>query len=123
MELDAAGVRKEHEVPLAAYIAGAEMIRQQLCNATDLYPTLSPPAEGESVEPLPLEYPDSVDPNGAEPLPLPVSLKNPAADVEPTVHLALGVKSDGGVVPAYADLPVPQSGVEVVPLVLPTVSE
>ena len=35
-------------VPLAAYIAGAETIRQQLCNATDLYPTLSPPADGES---------------------------------------------------------------------------
>jgi hypothetical protein len=123
MELDAAGVRKEHEVPLAAYIAGAEMIRQQLCNATDLYPTLSPPVDGESIEPLPLQYPESVDPNGAEPLPLPVPLKNPAADVEPTVHLASGVKSDGGVVPAYAHLPAPRAGVEVVPLVLPPVEK
>jgi hypothetical protein len=84
MELDPAGNRVEHNVPLAAYIAGAEAIRAQQCNVTDLYPgiTLGPastPAEGEPIEPLRPEGPNSLDPAGPEMLPAP--LVNPAANV------------------------------------------
>jgi hypothetical protein len=76
MELDPAGIRVEHEVPLAAYIAGAEAIRSQQCNVTDLYPgvTLGPvtsPGGGESVVPLPLDSPEE----------LPAPLVNPSANV------------------------------------------
>ncbi len=119
MELDEAGLRREHDVPLAAYVAGAEAIRQQICNATDLYPTLSSPAEAESIGPGELRLPESVDPDGGEALPIP--LGNPADDVEPSVHLA----SNGGegettrVIPAYAALPISPSNVETLPLALP----
>jgi hypothetical protein len=126
MELDEAGLRREHDVPLAAFIAGAEMIRQKLCNATDLYPTLNESNDGsapvgEPIDPLPLQYPDSVDPHGAEPLPAP--LQNPAGDVEPTIHLASGFETPrtGGVIPAYAELPVARPGIETLPLELPWV--
>jgi hypothetical protein len=115
MELDEAGVRREHDVPLAAYIAGAEAIRAELCSASDLYPTLNPPSSGQSggepIMPLPLEFPDSVAPPDAEPLPIP--LQNPAA-VEPSVHLAAATLSlPGAVAPASAAEP---SYVETLPL-------
>jgi hypothetical protein len=123
MELDEAGLRREHDVPLAAFIAGAEMIRQKLCNATDLYPTLNQPNDdaraGESIVPSPLQYPESVAPGEAEPLPAP--LQNPASDIEPSVHLASSYETPrtGGVIPAYAELPVTRPGVETLPLELP----
>jgi hypothetical protein len=61
--------------------------------------------------PLPLEFPDSVAPPDAEPLPIP--LQNPAA-VEPSVHLAAATLSlPGAVAPASAAEP---SYVETLPL-------
>jgi hypothetical protein len=123
MELDASGLRKEHDVPLAAYIAGAEAIRQKTCNATDLYPTLSPESpDGESIDPLPLRLPDSVTPEDTEALPEP---QNPANNVEPSVHLASG-SADGNasrVIRAYAELPVAASSGEILPLALPPVAQ
>jgi hypothetical protein len=123
MELDEAGLRREHEVPLAAYVAGAEAIRQRLCSATDLYPALSEHGApgGESVVPLPLQFPDSVEPDGAEPLPAP--LQNPAGNVEPSVHLAANVETTpgDGVIPAYAQLPISEAAVVRLPLALPPV--
>jgi hypothetical protein len=90
MELDAAGLRRQSSVPLEAYIAGATRIRECLCNATDLYPGIGQVYEaapssqefnGELIEPLPLEYPGGVSPQG-EPLPTPEppspNLENPA---------------------------------------------
>lgn len=84
MELDPTGNRVEHNVPLAAYIAGAEAIRAQQCNVTDLYPgiRLGPvgsEAEGELIQPLPLDGPNSGGEFGPEALPAP--LVNPAANV------------------------------------------
>ena len=87
MELDDAGVRREHEAPLTAYIAGAEAIRSQLCNASDIIPTLAEPAkkpQPETIQPLPLDFPDSLLPGEDGPpadrgAPLPAPLQNPAA--------------------------------------------
>jgi hypothetical protein len=78
MELDAAGLRRDPGVPLAAYIAGAQQIRDCLCNATDLYPGIGqvyeamPAAEeiqGETVDPL--APPGILPPVDGEPLPNP----------------------------------------------------
>jgi hypothetical protein len=87
MELDDAGVRREHEAPLTAYIAGAEAIRSQLCSASDIIPTLAEPAkkpQPETIQPLPLDFPDSLLPGEDGPpadrgAPLPAPMQNPAA--------------------------------------------
>ncbi|HYO24802.1 MAG TPA: TolC family protein [Lacipirellulaceae bacterium] len=93
MELDAAGVRRDPGVPLASYIAGAQRLRECLCNATDLYPGVgqvyeATPAtqqlQGELIEPL--QQPPGLLPGGSESLPLPppaegAGLSNPAAGV------------------------------------------
>jgi hypothetical protein len=117
MELDEAGLRREHDVPLSAYVAGAEAIRQQICNATDLYPGLSESPSGESIDPGELRLPESVHPE-AEPLPIPP--ENPAGGVEASVHLAASVEPAATtVIRAYAELPIARSIGEVVPLALP----
>jgi hypothetical protein len=105
MELDAGGLRRDTGVPFAAYIEGAQRLRDCLCNATDLYPGIgqvmqtAPAAEqfiGESIEPL--EGAPAKAPADQESLPLPPqtppppatptpptgeTLINPAADVAP----------------------------------------
>jgi len=116
MELDRAGLRRNHDVPLAAFIAGAEAIRKSLCSQGDLYPGVgqvyeaAPAVQSEGGELLP---PASPEPPGerqfddAEPLPPP--LINPAAHVE---ALTAGIARDaaqlarGQVTPASAELPV-----------------
>ena len=111
MELDPMGQRVEHAMPLEAYIAGAEAIRRQHCNMTDLYPGAGAvfemaPAEGEPIQPLPLQYPDSIAPPTAEPLPTP--LENPAARVviDPNLVVRRQGRTANGVAPASAELPV-----------------
>jgi hypothetical protein len=78
MELDAAGLRRDAGVPFAAYIAGAQQIRDCLCNATDLYPGIGqvyevlPAAEeiqGETADPL--APPGMLPPADSESLPNP----------------------------------------------------
>jgi hypothetical protein len=124
MELDEAGLRQEHDVPIAAFIAGAEAIRAELCSATDLYPTLVNPAEaetdGEPILPLP---PDPYGPGEGESLPIP--LKNPAGDVERSVHLAVDRQSSGAasiVLPSAYHAASGRAG-EIIPLALPPVHE
>jgi hypothetical protein len=122
MELDEAGLRREHDVPIAAYIAGAEAIRAELCSATDLYPTLVNPADagidGEPVLPLP---PNSLGPGEGETLPIP--LENPAADVEPSVHLAVDRASRSDPPVALTDAENAADGLvgEFIPLALPPI--
>jgi hypothetical protein len=124
MELDEAGLRREHEAPIEAYIAGAEAIRAQLCSATDLYPTLVNPADagtdGEPVLPLP---PDSLGPGDGETLPIP--LENPAADVEPSVHLAVNrTYAEGApIVRTSAEFATKAPAGEIIPLALPPVQD
>jgi hypothetical protein len=122
MELDAAGVRMEHQAPLTAYIAGAEAIRAQLCSASDIVPTLAAPPRrpaAEPIEPLPLDFPDSLlpgedgPPDG--PLPpgeLPVPLRNPAAaykEPDPAAGERMArdriSASDGRIALALAEMP------------------
>jgi hypothetical protein len=78
MELDAAGLRRDADVPFAAFIAGAQQIRECLCNATDLYPGIGqvyeamPAAEeiqGETIDPL--APPGMLMPSDGESLPGP----------------------------------------------------
>ena len=122
LELDAAGIRREHEAPLTAYIAGAEAIRAQLCSASDIVPTLAvPPSkpQAEPIQPLPLDFPDSLlpgedgPPDG--PLPpgeLPVPLRNPAAgykEIDPAAAKRIShdrlSSSDGRIALALAEMP------------------
>jgi hypothetical protein len=123
MELDAAGVRREHEAPLTAYIAGAEAIRAQLCSASDIIPTLATPAtakpEAETIQPLPLDFPDSLLPGEDgppdSPLPpgeLPAPLRNPAAgfqEIDPAAGERMSrdriSASDGRIAMALAEMP------------------
>jgi hypothetical protein len=122
MELDAAGVRREHEAPLSAYIAGAEAIRAELCSASDIVPTLAKPLAkppGEPIEPLPLDFPDSLLPGEDgppdSPLPpgeLPAPLRNPAAgykDLDPAAAKRIShdriSSSDGRIALALAEMP------------------
>jgi hypothetical protein len=83
MELDAAGLRREHEAPFSAYVAGALAIRQKLCSASDLYPAVgdvyqAAPAQQQSGEelqlPAPLDYPSppGLNADGSESLPAPL---------------------------------------------------
>ncbi|HMP04752.1 MAG TPA: TolC family protein [Lacipirellulaceae bacterium] len=106
MELDSAGMRCIRDVPFAAYLAGAQRIRDCLCNATDLYPGVGQVWEiapsvgqggGELVEPL--LQPDSVTPHIDESLPMPGA--PPPLVPPPTATLQLPM-SDGissGLVP------------------------
>lgn len=123
LELDAAGVRREHEAPLTAYIAGAEAIRAQLCSASDIIPTLAKPVDtkpkAEPVEPLPLDFPDSLLPGEDgppdSPLPpgeLPAPLRNPAAaykEPDPAAGERMShdriSASDGRIAMALAEMP------------------
>ena len=123
MELDAAGVRREHEAPLTAYIAGAEAIRAQLCSSSDIIPTLATPStakpEAETIQPLPLDMPDSLLPGEDgppdSPLPpgeLPAPLRNPAAgfkEVDPAAGERMSrdriSASDGRIAMALAEMP------------------
>jgi len=123
MELDAAGVRREHEAPLTAYIAGAEAIRAQLCSSSDIIPTLATPStakpEAETIQPLPLDMPDSLLPGEDgppdSPLPpgeLPAPLRNPAAgfkEVDPAAGERMSrdriSASDGRIALALAEMP------------------
>ena len=122
MELDSAGVRREHEAPLTAYIAGAEAIRAQLCSSSDLVPTLAKPLAGpqrEEIQPLPLDMPDSLLPGEDgpidSPLPpgeLPVPLRNPAAgykEIDPAAAKRIShdrlSSSDGRIALALAEMP------------------
>ena len=133
MELDEAGIRREHGVPFAAYIAGAEEIRRKQCNLTDLYPAAGEviqlaPVQGESIQPLPLQMPESVDPNQET---LPIPLTNPAAAAARSNEVSLAHRrSASGVVLAAAEAPLPilpppsavraaATGVETLPLALP----
>jgi hypothetical protein len=133
MELDEAGLRKEHDVPLSAYIAGAQAIRAKLCNATDLYPNLydskkgaGEGSDGEPVRPM-LEYPESIGPGKTEALPIP--LETPAARVEPDITFVggPGVSTDGAVISAALNQPVSvqpiASSAEQLPLALPPVRD
>jgi hypothetical protein len=133
MELDEAGLRKEHDVPLSAYIAGAQAIRAKLCNATDLYPNLydsnkgaAKGGEGEQIRPM-LEYPESIGPGKTEALPIP--LETPAARVEPDITFVggPGVSTDGAVISAALNQPVSvqpiASSAEQLPLALPPVRD
>lgn len=122
MELDSAGVRREHQAPLTAYIAGAEAIRAQLCSSSDLVPTLAKPLAGphkEEIQPLPLDMPDSLLPGEDgpidSPLPpgeLPVPLRNPAAgykEIDPAAAKRIShdrlSSSDGRIALALAEMP------------------
>ncbi|QDT75159.1 TolC family protein [Lacipirellula limnantheis] len=123
LELDAAGVRREHEAPLTAYIAGAEAIRAQLCSASDIIPTLAKPVDtkpkAEPIEPLPLVFPDSLLPGEDgppdSPLPpgeLPAPLRNPAAaykEPDPAAGERMShdriSASDGRIAMALAEMP------------------
>jgi hypothetical protein len=123
MELDAAGVRREHEAPLTAYIAGAEAIRAQLCSSSDIIPTLATPStarpEAETIQPLPLDMPDSLLPGEDgppdSPLPpgeLPAPLRNPAAgfkEIDPAAGERMShdriSASDGRIAMALAEMP------------------
>ncbi len=79
MELDRTGLRCDHDVQFESFIAGAQKIRDCLCNASDLYPGVgqvyeAAPAvsrmQGETIEPL-LQQPESLIPEGGETLPSP----------------------------------------------------
>lgn len=119
MELDDAGVRREHEAPLTAYIAGAEAIRAQLCSASDIVPTLAEPPRKpapETIQPLPLDFPDSLLPGEDGPAdraaPLPAPLRNPAAtfrELDPEAAARLShdtiAASDGRIAMALAEMP------------------
>lgn len=100
MELDAAGLRRDPGVPFAAYIEGAQRLRDCLCNATDLYPGVgqvyqAAPAvqqfNGESIDPLERETPAEASADQESlPMPPPIptpptneTLINPAADTAP----------------------------------------
>ncbi len=127
MELDRSGVRRDHDVPLAAYIAGAEAIRQSMCSEGDLYPGVgqvyqAAPAVQQSgeelLQPPSIEAPQSPDFQQTEPLPPP--LENPAAQVHPLTDESFGEalrSTDGGIVLTSAELP---GGI---PLPLPPVVE
>ncbi|BBO35106.1 TolC family protein [Lacipirellula parvula] len=122
MELDSAGIRREHEAPLTAYIAGAVAIRAQLCSSSDIVPTLAKPLakpQPEQIQPLPLDMPDSLLPGEDgppdSPLPpgeLPVPLRNPAAgykelnpaDAQRISHDRISA-SDGRIALALAEMP------------------
>jgi len=123
MELDPAGLRREHEAPLTAYIAGAEAIRAQLCSASDIVPSLATPSTAkpaaETIQPLPLDMPDSLLPGEDgppdSPLPpgeLPAPLRNPAAgfkEIDPAAGERMSrdriSASDGRIAMALAEMP------------------
>lgn len=123
MELDRAGLRRNHDVPLAAYIAGAEAIRQKLCSEGDLYPGVgevyqAAPAvqeSGEQIEPPAPQAPGERAFDDSEPLPPP--LVNPAANVEVLsneIARDAGRLASGDIALASAELPIaePQSGIQ-----------
>ncbi|RIK83871.1 MAG: hypothetical protein DCC67_05555 [Planctomycetota bacterium] len=109
MELDAAGLRRDHDVPLSAYVASAEEIRQTLCNANDLFAPLAQPQgsgpTGELIEPLPLRFPESAAP---PPEPLPAPPQSESGGDRPAVLAGAIEDAAAGetIIRAYAELPI-----------------